>query len=383
MTMQLVLVSRAIYGLHGYGGMERHCSDWIRAMSELGNDVHVVTTVPEHPELVSSFDRNVRFYFLPGAPARSVLTRITRYPAWVERAGQFVSLLLRDGPVAVVYAHGLAAAGCNRLPVPVFYNPHGMEEFQCRGAKYIAYSVFRRLSRAAAASAARVIATDEIQVPQVRRFLRVPDQRIAVIPNAVRIDPFEKAPRDPGSDPRFLFVGRLEPNKGMDVLLKALAAVRLACGWKLTVAGDGSQRPALEALSRNLGIESGVVFAGRVPDERLEELYRDADLFLNPTLYEGSSIVTLEAMAHQLPVVGTQAGGLPDKVFPGENGWLVPPGQVAPLAAAIEEACRQRDRWPQMGRRSAAIVADRFSIDAAARRFLELADEVRRIMACV
>ena len=66
--------------------------------------------------------------------------------------------------------------------------------------------------------------------------------------------------------------------------------------------------------------------AGRLEDAALHAWYEAASLFVHPTQYEGSSIVTLEAMAHRRPVVATTAGGLPDKVRDGETGWLVPPG---------------------------------------------------------
>ena len=86
------------------------------------------------------------------------------------------------------------------------------------------------------------------------------------------------------------------------------------------------------------GLATFVVMRGRASVEDLHGWYEAATLFVHPTLYEGSSIVTLEAMAHRRAVVASRAGGLPDKVIPGVTGWLVPPGNEEALSAAIAEA---------------------------------------------
>ena len=89
-------------------------------------------------------------------------------------------------------------------------------------------------------------------------------------------------------------------------------------------------------------------------------------MFVHPTLYEGSSLVTLEAMAHRRAIVATRAGGLPDKVRPGENGWLVPPGDAAALGAALLEAAGQRDALPRLGASSRRLVEASFAWPAVA-----------------
>jgi glycosyltransferase involved in cell wall biosynthesis len=94
----------------------------------------------------------------------------------------------------------------------------------------------------------------------------------------------------------------------------------------------------LEMLVEELGLQARVHFLGRVTDEEMHAWHELSTLFVHPTLYEGSSLVTLEAMAHGKPVVATRAGGLPDKVRPGETGWLVEPGAAPALAGALAES---------------------------------------------
>ena len=91
-------------------------------------------------------------------------------------------------------------------------------------------------------------------------------------------------------------------------------------------------RPRSRRAVRAAGIGAHVLFAGRADDADLHAWYEAASLFVHPTRYEGSSLVTLEAMAHRRAVVATRAGGLPDKVRPGVNGWLVPPDDADALA---------------------------------------------------
>ena len=102
--------------------------------------------------------------------------------------------------------------------------------------------------------------------------------------------------------------------------------------------GDGPFRGRLEEAIRDANLGSAAMLVGRAEDKDLHAWYEAATLFVHPTLYEGSSLVTLEAMAHRRAVVATRAGGLPDKVKPGVNGWLVEPGDPSALAAAISGA---------------------------------------------
>lgn len=380
--MELVLITRAIYPLHGYGGMERHCYDWTMAMAEAGHIVHIITTPPIEPSWLPEFPSKVHFYFLPGKSARSVIQRITQYPLWVRRVRNFLLRFLNDAQINAIYAQGLGAAACINFQIPVVYNPHGMEEFKNSGLKYLAYAGLRNLSRQAAQSSTHVVATDQALIEEIISYLKVPLDKIVLIPNAVMP---EKTPSQEvifalmsrlgleKTDPLFMTAGRLESNKGFDVLLKALSlSSNLPPTWKLVIAGTGSQIDNLEKLRNRLGLEDRVVFTEFLLEDELTSLYEISDLFLNPTLYEGSSLVTLEAMRQGLPIVATKTGGLPDKVDPARNGWLVAPGDPRALASGIEDAIKRRDEWQEMGRNSAMMVREKYSWPKVTPRFLAL-----------
>jgi glycosyltransferase involved in cell wall biosynthesis len=178
--------------------------------------------------------------------------------------------------------------------------------------------------------------------------------------------------------PLLLSVGRLEANKGFHLLAQALAALRehsgrLARGpWRWVLAGEGPYRKRLESLVAELDHTPHVLFAGRTSDADLHARYEAASLFVHPSLYEGSSLVTLEAMAHRRACVVTDAGGLPDKVRNGVNGWIVPAGDPAALAAAISGALEQPERLARFGHAGRAIVEAEFSWTAIGRQTVAL-----------
>ncbi|MDP7339212.1 MAG: glycosyltransferase, partial [Vicinamibacterales bacterium] len=132
----------------------------------------------------------------------------------------------------------------------------------------------------------------------------------------------------------------------------------------------------LERAVRTAGLADRVTFAGRVDECELHAWYEAASLFVHPTLYEGSSLVTLEAMAHRRPVIATRAGGIPDKVTPGVSGWLVEPGDADALAHAVGEALGAMNRVAGMGDAGRAIVEREFSWVTATDRLLDLYRDV-------
>jgi glycosyltransferase involved in cell wall biosynthesis len=177
-------------------------------------------------------------------------------------------------------------------------------------------------------------------------------------------------------------VGRLEANKGLDVLAQALALASgagrslMSTTWRWAIVGAGPFRRVLERRIRKAGLIDRVLLAGRAAERDLHGWYEAADLFVHPTRYEGSSLVTLEAMAHRRPVIATRAGGLPDKVKPGVTGWLVPPGDAEALAAAIDEAVPYRDALVRMGEAGADLVRREFAWPSIVNRQIEIYEEL-------
>jgi glycosyltransferase involved in cell wall biosynthesis len=213
----------------------------------------------------------------------------------------------------------------------------------------------------------------------VRRFvvgaLGVPEERSLVVHCGIDPAPFRTAAAARQAAPHrrrrpvVVAVGRLVPQKGHDVLLRAFARCGPARGAELWLVGDGPRRRRLAELAAALGISALVTFHGTVHPTC--ELLAAADVFAFPSLAEPQGLALLEAFAAGVPVVASRTGGVVEMVEDGRDGVLVPPGEVEPLAAALAALLDD----PERGRRLAAAAQARlaaFDIRAVARRYERL-----------
>ncbi len=164
-----------------------------------------------------------------------------------------------------------------------------------------------------------------------------PDVSVSVIPNGVDTEQFHPPPEPRSADGpvRLLFVGRLVHQKGVDVLLNALATLRPDHDLTLTIAGDGPDRSTLAQQASELGLTDRVEFLGWVARPDLPDLYRSADVFVLPSRDEGMANSLLEAMATGLPVIVTSVPGCAELVPDGTAGTVVAPDAVEPLVTAL------------------------------------------------
>ena len=142
--------------------------------------------------------------------------------------------------------------------------------------------------------------------------------------------------------PLFVYVGRLAFEKGVDVLLRAFARLRAAHPEaRLRLVGDGPLRGELDTLARALGLEGSVDFVGARPADRVEAALEDAWALVAPSRWaEPLGLVAPEAIVRSVPAVATSGGGFDETIEDGVTGRLVPPGDDAALAAALDELAR-------------------------------------------
>lgn len=398
-ALRVAVLARAVRPLHGAGGLERSVYDLVRHLAARQIDVTVIAPPPTSVRREGGDDpfaspriqvRHVPYRTFPLANRRgtTILDRSTAYPLFGWRAGRVARALVRAGQIDIVHAFGASAFGyaASRRPgdAPLVLNPQGLEEFGASAAsmpllKRAGYAPLRAVVRACARRSDAIIATDHALEPVVARHLSPRPGQMVTIPNGLDLVEVSAlaGPADgqlvrrrygiESGEVVLLSVGRLEHNKGFDLLARALAKAARpgsaldAPGWRWVIAGAGPFKPALQALVTSLDLSAHVIFAGRVSDVDLHAWYEAATVFVHPTRYEGSSLVTLEAMAHRLPVVATRAGGLPDKVQPGVTGWLVDVEDVDALATALEEAAGRPERLPSMGVAGRRLVEQQFA----------------------
>ncbi len=186
-----------------------------------------------------------------------------------------------------------------------------------------------------------------------------------VISNGIDLDRFnprnDPAPARKQYDlprkPILLFVGRLDKEKNVDVVLSAMKEASGKADFHFVVAGHGAESAKWQRLTQKLGLEKDVSFIGFVPDELLPSLYAAADCFVIAGIAELQCIVAMEAMATGLPVLAARAVALPELVHDGKNGYLFEPGDSMALGKRIVEVFNDIDLRERMGKSSLEIIS--------------------------
>lgn len=190
---------------------------------------------------------------------------------------------------------------------------------------------------------------------------------VEVIPNGLDLDRFRVAPEgDRFEEPTVLYLGRLKRYKGVDLVIRAVAALRAAGEpARLLVAGKGTHEGALRALAGELGVADGVDFLGFIDEERKRELFSRSWVHVLASPKEGWGIANMEAAASGTPTVASDAPGLRESVLDGETGFLVPHGDVSALSGAIRRILDDPSLRDRLGHRARRF-AEGFSWDASA-----------------
>lgn len=273
----------------------------------------------------------------------------------------------------VLHVHGYkalfyGAAGSGRLPVVATWHGETAYDPKVRVYEWLARGLY------ASPAVARVVAVGgPARDDLVARG--VPARKVAVVPNPIpELEagdlpaPETRGPRAPGPA-RLLFAGRLSPEKGLDVLLHALAA-RPDLDATLDVAGDGPSRPELETLARRLGLGDRVRFLGW--RDGVGDLLREAEVLVLPSRREGLPLVLLEARAAGVVVVASDVGSVRDVVRGGDGARLVPPDVPSALGRALAETAKDLDRQRALAAAAAAGIRLRHAPSAWAEATLGL-----------
>jgi glycosyltransferase involved in cell wall biosynthesis len=220
---------------------------------------------------------------------------------------------------------------------------------------------------------ARITTVDRMSVMTLQRH-GIPN--VEYIPNGV--DPaFWKREQgvSTGKNPTttFLFVGRLEEQKGLRYLIGAAGQLH-ADGKEFSVqlVGDGSQRPHLEQLVDALGLGSRVRFFGRLGLDELRDAYNHADIFVLPSVWEGMPLTLLEAWASGLPVIITNVGNIPEICVDRENAWIIEPGNALDLHDAMRALSESEELRNRLGRNGLMTVLEKYSWSSVAQKVAHL-----------
>ena len=334
-----------------FAGTERHMLDLARGLRAQGADVSVACPTPAP--------------LAEKAGAEGFRIVPVQKRGLVDRAAvETVRGLLRSGEIEIVHAHNGRTALTSALAVTLagrgvlvatqhFLEPSHAAQTGLKGL--LPGAAHRWVGR----RAGRFIAISQAVRLEMERRGEAPGHKITVVPNglvppeASRLMPpaaLRAALGIPLDAPLIACVARLEQEKDVASLVSAMAYVRAALPAAVClVAGDGSQRAALEAQVRDASMEPHVRLLGFREDAL--SLINACDLFVLPSLAEPFGLVLLEAMALGKPVVTTAVGGPLEIVLPEETGLLVPPGRPEMLAQAIVRMLSQPTAMETMGKR--------------------------------
>ena len=224
----------------------------------------------------------------------------------------------------------------------------------------------------------RILAATQSEVNQLKNLYNADETRITVLPPGVNTDRFYPIPMDeakevvgiPKEDRMVLFVGRIEPLKGIDTLIEAMAMLKIKCKkcpHYLVIIGGENDNPEeqlsnemerLKTLSHKLGIEDVIIFAGKRGQDSLPYYYSAAEVVVMPSHYESFGMVALEAMACGTPMIASEVGGLRYLIKEGETGYFVPMQNPEILAERMRTLLLNGKLRHEMGMKAAEYARD-------------------------
>jgi len=334
----------------------------------------------------------------PGAIAHRPWQHLAAASSAVQVISTDLSMTVAAAGADVVHSHTWYANLAGHLSsllygVPHVMTAHSLEPLRPWKAEQLGggYAISSWCERTAVQSAAAVIAVSKGMASDIRVcYPEVPADRVRIIYNGIDADQYSPDPGrdvldsfgiDPGR-PSVVFIGRVTRQKGLPVLLRA--AEQLDPAAQLVLCAGQADTPELQAEVTGLvdhlrASRSGVIWLpGMLAKSEVIQILSHATVFACPSEYEPLGIVNLEAMACAAAVVASAVGGIPEVVADGQTGLLVPPGDEAALAAAINALIRDPARAAALGARGRSRAVAEFSWDRIAAQTAELYAQLAR-----
>ena len=370
--MRLALISFhgcpvARLGEKDTGGMNVYVLNLANELGNLGHQVDVFTRYHDakDPQIVE-LGSNERVIHLSGGPLSETKEDLSLHTS--SFAADLHEFISRESiNYDLVHSHywlsGKIASEISRIcRIPHVSTFHTLAKTKLRaraGEKETFYraNVETEIMR----SSNTVLVLTDKEREDIRELYGVPSERITVIPAGVDTGRFNaedkvtsrKRLHIPDKE-TILFVGRIEPIKGLDILIDALKTLSNSRDLQLIIVGGNlsgdKELIALRKQAEHLGISEMIDFRGSVEQSELKYYYSAADVFVLPSHYESFGLVALEAMACGTPVVASRVGGIPSFLDDGDTGYLIPWRCPEPFADKIEILLENPDLRAYMGK---------------------------------
>lgn len=382
-SKNIVLISRDYPPNHG-GGIATFSKDLAESMAAEGHTVHVITLSPDinrvdfengvwlHRMVISPIDRT------PEAAARNIPQDIWNWSATAFTEAKRIALHrtidVVEAPIWDCEAAAFLLHGQWPLVTSLHTTLHFWMESHPQMKRDASWNEsfgtpMLALERALMTEAHAVRANSRAIVREIERKygFTFAAERLRVVPHGMSGD---STLASHVSDVTVLYVGRLEPRKGIDVLLASIPEAMQQCKTARfriighDTSGNGKEASYTAAFKREHAHQpwlSRVTFEGRVDESVLRQAYADCDIFVAPSRFESFGLVFLEAMRAAKPVIGCNAGGMPEVVADQVNGLLVPPGDTPALTQALVTLLNDPQLRQKMGAQSKIIFDEQFT----------------------
>lgn len=389
------------------GGMNVYVHQLTRTLGKLGVRVDVFTrSQDEHvPHVLHDLGYHNRVVHIPAGPEVPLpKAELERYiPKFVQGIKSFAES--KNIHYDLIHSHywmsGLAAIELSQTwNIPFLHMFHTLVLMKNRIAQtpQEMEGEYRILGEKKVISKAnRIIAATLAEKSQLEFLYKAPSSKISVIPPGVDTRHFYPIPKDeakevvgvPEDSHTILFVGRIEPLKGIDKLIQAIAIIQKngelrCCPHNLVIIGGepnakpeemNAEMARLQDMVEDLGIENFVIFLGKQDQQLLPYYYSASEIVVMPSHYESFGMVALEAMACGTPVVASQVGGLAFLVRDGETGFVVPGNDVQMLAKRLVELIKDKDLRNKLGNKSAEY-AQLYAWEIISEKMIEVYNQV-------
>ena len=376
----------AILGGKDTGGMNVYVRELTRHLGQLGVHVDVFTrSQDEHvPHILHDLGYGNRVVHVPSGPEVPLpKSELVRYiPKFVD--GILLFAKEKNIRYDIIHSHywmsGIAAIELRKIwntPIVNMFHTLGlMKNRIARSPNEIEGNYRLDGERNVIAEADRLIAATLAEKSQLEFLYDAPSSKIAVIPPGVDTSMFYPIPKEEakeviGIDPNsnmILFVGRIEPLKGIDSLIQAIALIQKrgeldCCPHNLAIIGGepdaspeemNAEMAKLQDMVEELHIENLVIFLGKQDQKMLPYYYSSSEVVVMPSHYESFGMVALESMACGTPVVASQVGGLAFLVCDQETGYVVPGNDIETMANRLVQIIKFKDLQLKLGKQSAA-----------------------------
>ncbi|MGO9211349.1 MAG: glycosyltransferase [Terriglobales bacterium] len=368
--MKVLHIVPSFYPAFNYGGPITSVYELCSGLVRQGCEVHVLTTDANGLGAVLDVAKDAPVTLPPGVSVR-YCPRIFRHSVspqlarWLTPSIRWADLVHLTAVYNFPTLPTLAA--CRWLQKPLVWSPRGALQRWPNSRRPGLKAGWESLCGRLAPRGMVLHVTSEQEAAE--SAARFPGVRAAVIPNGVEL-PLRIDRRNGSGGLRLLFLGRLDPKKGIENLLAACQRLQVAKPWCLTIAGagDADYSAALEESARQLGLREHVSFVGEVRGQAKTDLFAASDLAVFPSHTENFAMVVAEALAHGVPVIASK--GTPWAGVEARGCGLWVENDPATLAAAIERISHMP--LAEMGQRGRRWMEEEFSWETVSRAMLEL-----------